>query len=127
MKLEERLLRYRKNSNLTQEDVADKLDVTRQTISNWENGTAIPSVVKAQELMELYGETLNDLMLSVDEEPILQSFLGKEVKIIKEDETIKGKIVKIDSQWITLNYSDKKGEVTKVVNIESIHAIVEVQ
>ena len=77
--------------------------------------------------MDLYGETLNDLMLSVFEEPILNSLLDKEVRIIKEDETIRGKIVKIDSQWITLNYSDKKGEVTKVVNIESIHAIVEVQ
>ena len=127
MKLEDRLLRYRKNADLTQEDVADKLNVTRQTISNWENGTAIPSVVKAQELMELYGETLNDLMLTVNEEPILQSFLGKEVSIVEGYRTIKGKIVKVDSQWITLNYSDKKGEVTKVVNIESIHAIVEVQ
>lgn len=38
MKLNERMLSLRKNQKLSQEDLANKLNVTRQTISNWELG-----------------------------------------------------------------------------------------
>lgn len=38
MKLNERMLNLRKSNNLSQEDLANKINVTRQTISNWELG-----------------------------------------------------------------------------------------
>ena len=38
MKISSQIKKYRLESNLSQEELADKIFVTRQTISNWENG-----------------------------------------------------------------------------------------
>ena len=43
MKLEEKLLRLRKQHGLSQQEMADELAVSRQTISKWETGITIPS------------------------------------------------------------------------------------
>lgn len=65
MKLGEKLLNLRKVKQLSQEDVAYKLDVTRQTVSKWEMDQSIPDLDKIVPLCELYGITPNEL-LSVD-------------------------------------------------------------
>ena len=60
----EKILDERKRRGLSQERLAELLDVSRQTISNWETGMAMPSTVKLKELssqldiplMELLGE-----------------------------------------------------------------------
>ena len=41
---ENRLKKLREFSNLTQKDLADKLGVTKQSVSNWENGNILPSI-----------------------------------------------------------------------------------
>ena len=43
MEIEKRLKDARAKSGLTQEQVAEKVMVSRQTISNWENGKSLPS------------------------------------------------------------------------------------
>ena len=43
MKLGEKILKYRKEQHLSQEDLAFKVDVTRQTISNWELNETMPN------------------------------------------------------------------------------------
>ncbi len=40
MKLSDKLIALRKNAGMSQEDLAEKLDVSRQAISRWENGSA---------------------------------------------------------------------------------------
>lgn len=60
--LGERLMRLRKRQGYSQQEVADKLAVTRQTISNWECNQAMPSIDKALELARLYNLSLDDLM-----------------------------------------------------------------
>lgn len=44
MEVKEILLNLRKNNNLTQEEMAKKLFVTRQAVSRWENGETVPNV-----------------------------------------------------------------------------------
>ena len=44
MDLGKKIIEMRKNSKLSQEQLAEKLDVTRQTISNWENGKFYPDI-----------------------------------------------------------------------------------
>lgn len=113
MTLEKKLYEMRKSANLTQEQVADKLNVTRQTVSNWENGTAVPSIIKAGELATLYGKTLNDFSDTQDAalSPLLKSWEGHDVEIQMEDsiQLLKGRLIEIESDWFTLQVSDKKG------------------
>ena len=42
MDIGEKILQLRKANNLTQEQLAERLDVTRQSISKWESGQAVP-------------------------------------------------------------------------------------
>lgn len=65
--LGERLLNLRKKQNLSQEEVADKLNVTRQTISKWETNQSVPDFDKIVPLCELYGITPNELFIELAE------------------------------------------------------------
>ncbi|KJS84435.1 MAG: DNA-binding protein [Peptococcaceae bacterium BICA1-8] len=54
MSLGEKLLDLRKKAGLSQEDVADKLGVSRQTVSKWETDQTVPELIKAKLLSQLY-------------------------------------------------------------------------
>ena len=45
MEIEKKLKEARTNAGLTQEQVAEKIMVSRQSISNWENGKSLPDIV----------------------------------------------------------------------------------
>ena len=61
MTLGENLQNLRKETGLSQEDVAQTLFVTRQTVSKWENNQAEPGVDNLKALADLYGVTLEQL------------------------------------------------------------------
>lgn len=62
-KMGERLLAYRKSLGLTQEQLAEKVFVTRQAVSKWERGESVPDLELLVALAELYGVTLDELVL----------------------------------------------------------------
>lgn len=62
MKLYEQLSALRKSHNYTQEQLAKKLGVTRQTISKWEMGISEPSLDMLDKIAEIYGCTIDELM-----------------------------------------------------------------
>lgn len=66
MELKERLAEVRMEHRLTQEELADKIGVTRQSISKWERGVISPSAINLIALGKLYGISLDVL---VDGEP----------------------------------------------------------
>ena len=55
------LVHLRKIKQLTQEDVADKVGVSRQAVAKWESGETVPDLEKCRLLAELFGVTLDDL------------------------------------------------------------------
>ncbi|MBR3464271.1 MAG: helix-turn-helix domain-containing protein [Clostridiales bacterium] len=55
------LVHLRKIKQLTQEDVADKVGVSRQAVAKWESGETVPDLDKCRLLAELFGVTLDDL------------------------------------------------------------------
>ncbi|MBD5390634.1 helix-turn-helix transcriptional regulator [bacterium] len=57
-----KLTNYRKKLQLTQDDVAERLFVTRQLVSKWENGTGVPSIDCLLELCKLYNTTFEDIL-----------------------------------------------------------------
>ena len=62
MSLSENLQRLRKEKGLSQEDVAQKLYVSRQSVSKWENGNAEPGVKDLTALADMFGVTLDELV-----------------------------------------------------------------
>lgn len=60
--LNERLKTLRESSNLSQEDVANKLKISRQSISKWELGDAVPDIGKLMELSKIYNVSLDYLV-----------------------------------------------------------------
>jgi transcriptional regulator with XRE-family HTH domain len=62
MSFAENLKKLRKENNLSQEELAEMMDVSRQAVTKWENGKSAPSTEKLFKLAELFGTTV-DLML----------------------------------------------------------------
>lgn len=52
----------RKSHNYTQDDLAKKLDISRQAVSKWETGTAIPDLEVLLKISKLYDITINDIL-----------------------------------------------------------------
>ena len=65
--LSEKLYKLRKNSGLSQEQLAEQLNVSRQAISKWEQGTAIPESEKLISISNYFGVTV-DYLLKEDTE-----------------------------------------------------------
>lgn len=70
MDFSEKLLTLRKGKDLTQEQLAEKMDVSRQSISKWEGGQAVPELEKIVALSEIFDVT-TDYLLKPSEIDIL--------------------------------------------------------
>lgn len=62
MDMKETLTFYRKRQGLSQIDLADALEVSRQTVSKWETGAALPSAENLLALSKLYGVSTDALL-----------------------------------------------------------------
>ena len=62
------LIQLRKLKRLTQEDIAEKLDVTRQAVAKWESGETMPDIEKSRQLAEIFEVSLDDLVNYVPQE-----------------------------------------------------------
>ena len=52
----------RKKHNYTQDELAKRLDISRQAVSKWETGSAIPDLEVLLKISKLYGITINDIL-----------------------------------------------------------------
>ena len=62
MDFAQKLRQMREKAGLTQGDLADKLDISRPAVSSWESGKIRPRLNKLQQLADLFGTTVADLM-----------------------------------------------------------------
>lgn len=62
MKLNEKILYYRKAAKLSQEELADRVGVSRQAVSKWELGESTPDVDKLLSLARAFGVTTDELL-----------------------------------------------------------------
>ena len=86
MSLGERLISFRKKLNLSQEEVAEKLGVTRQTVSKWETDQSTPDFDKIVPICELYSISTNELIKGEVEEI-------KSVDVVDNNKRTKGIII----------------------------------
>lgn len=110
--LGEKLLKLRKKFGYSQQELADKLSVTRQTISNWECGQGAPTIDKAIELASVFEISLDDLV-------------GEQVRVIVNEKKrgtnrllkqLEGKTVRIScvdmKSWMDMEFSSLDGSET---------------
>ena len=81
MKLSQAIIEIRKEKGLTQEDFAKEFNVTRQTVSNWENGKSYPDLLTLVKISDLYGYSL-DRMLREDRD--MTEAMNKSIEVGKQ-------------------------------------------
>ncbi len=67
MELGKKIYQLRKLSGMTQEQLAEKLNISRQTLSKWENGTGMPDVESVVRLSILFHTSLEELLLEEED------------------------------------------------------------
>ena len=70
---------------LTQEQVAEDLNVSRQTISNWENGKSLPDIVSIIRMSELYDLSLDELLKG---DATLLNKIERDMKVAKAENNV---------------------------------------
>ena len=75
MELKETLVYYRKRQGLSQIELAEELSVSRQTVSKWETGSALPSAENLLALSKLYGVSADALLNAERTEDVLEPAL----------------------------------------------------
>ena len=82
MKIGKKLHQARKANQMNQDEVAEKIFVSRQTISNWENEKSYPDIISIIKLSDLYHISLDDL-LKGDES--IMAHLAESTDVVKSN------------------------------------------
>ena len=90
MEIGQKLKEARMRAGFTQENIAEKLNVSRQTISNWENEKSYPDIVNVITLSDLYSISLDDL-LKGDEK--MMEHLEESTNVVKSTRKLIGAIL----------------------------------
>ena len=104
MNLGEKIKRLRKENNLSQEQLAEKLNVSRQAISKWEANKAYPDIENLILLRKIFDVTLDDLI--IDENNIRCEYINKSIDSDNNDNSDN------NDKWhnIKLNNTQKEDE-----------------
>ena len=70
MNLGETIYRLRTKAGMSQDALANALDVSRQSVSKWENNAAVPELDKLMKLSEIFGVTLDELVAVMRPHPL---------------------------------------------------------
>ena len=104
MEIGKKLKDARMKSGFTQEAVAEKINVSRQTISNWENEKSYPDIISVIELSSLYSISLDDL-LKGDER--MMEHLEESTNVVKSNQKLIGAIILILLITLSMFLPDK--------------------
>lgn len=147
--LGEKLMALRKKHGYSQQELADMISVTRQTISNWECGQGAPALDKALELARIYNISLDDLAGNdvgvVTKEKknrdnhVLKSLIGKTVRLECSDMDLlleagfdmgangKVRLLDVNDEWLRIEYTRTKEnslfQKEKVINLIELSAV----
>ena len=142
MEIGKKIADTRKELGITQVELADKMAVTRQTVSRWESGAALPDVEKISQIATILNVSCDyllkdDVENSVEEKTnnnstitrLFQNLAGKNVKISfyddEEDYELLDKVCKveeIEGNWVKVTFENKH-KITKLVAVSSVLSI----
>ena len=85
----ERLYELRNKKNISQEDLAEVLDVSRQSIPKWENDKAYPEMTRLLFMSEYFDVSLDYLMRGIDkednDEKVTEKYKTKNILLVQND------------------------------------------
>lgn len=132
----EKIYQLRKEFSYSQEEVAERLQVSRQTISNWENGTAQPALDKAVELSNLFQVSLDELVgkivgKSKPTSPLLSDLVGQTITIflvpssdawtsVSRTEVTACEVIAVSEHSLKVIVSEKKQRIERVFMLRDI-------
>ena len=88
MELGTKLKNAREKLNMSQENVADKIGVSRQTLSSWENEKTYPDIISLINLSNLYSVSLDTLLKEQDKQSGYVDYIDKAIGVIKNKQKI---------------------------------------
>jgi transcriptional regulator with XRE-family HTH domain len=136
-KLGSKIAQKRKDLGLTQTDFAEKLNVTRQTVSRWEAGTVLPDIDKIPDIALILDVSCDYLLKDENEEErqnatdaisrLLMDAKGKTVVLsFFEDEAdidlynTPCRIIDFEGNWMKVEAKTKKGTIEKLIPVSSV-------
>ena len=140
MNIGKKISSARRELGITQVELAEKMSVTRQTVSRWESGTALPDVEKVSQIASILNVSCDYLLneeaissnVDTNEQSIsrlLENLIGKKVKLNfyedEEDFDLLDESCKIESfqgNWVKVTLEGKK-KVCKLIALSSILSI----
>lgn len=138
MNINEKILLLRKKEGLSQEKLAEKLNVTRQTVSNWEAGQTTPDILQAKEISKIFNISLDDLTenkleleLKDNSNNILKNLIDKECLLLLDEDYVdiymnyntKVKVIDVNNSFIKVEYMQGKQLINKLIDIDIITSI----
>lgn len=81
MEIGNKILELRKQNNLSQEVLSEKVEVARQTISKWELGETSPDLKQSKKLSEVFNVSLDELVGNEIKEILVEKISNTEKKI----------------------------------------------
>ena len=131
MTLGNKIVELRKKQNLTQEQLSEKLGVTRQTLSNWEKGITNPDIIQAKNIASFFKITLDDLTdnkleINCSKKNILCNLVNKNCNLdmLSDDyNEVFGKVCTIleaNDEFVKFSFKDKSKVIEKLVDINLI-------
>ncbi len=99
MKLSEKIIYLRKKNGMSQEDLANELNVSRQTVSRWEVGSVLPDALNILNLSKLFDVTADYLLNDEYEEPFS---LKAKMSARKKQCIIGGTLLGISFLWFSI-------------------------
>ena len=136
-KLGFKIAEKRKSLGITQIAFAEKMHVTRQTVSRWEAGTAMPDIDKIGEIADILGVSCDYLLKDEAAESraaqpkdtgrLLKSLTGKTVQLAFFDEEADPdlfrtpcRIMDFEGSWMRVTADTKKGRIEKLIPLSSV-------
>ena len=139
MVIGKKITELRKKFGFTQEYLAEKIGVTRQTLSNWESNITSPDLNQASQLCKELKININDLLdnnLEVDVKDnsnnILNKIVGKNVYITFDYDNYydidiayqtKVNVLSVSNEFIKIEINKGKEKITKLIDINLIESI----
>ncbi|MBQ5333678.1 MAG: helix-turn-helix domain-containing protein [Oscillospiraceae bacterium] len=115
--MESNLKRLRKQSGLSQEQVAEKLNVSRQAVAKWESGDSLPDIYNCRALADLYDITIDSLFDAVTDKK-KKDFHPKGKHIFGAVKVGKDGMIKLPKKAMKV-FDLKEGETLLVLGDES--------
>ena len=139
-KLGDKIAQKRKDLGMTQELFAEKMGVTRQTVSRWETGSVMPDVDKIGDIASLLGVSCDYLLKDEMEEEgtrapkgVSRLLLSAKGKIVRfsffEDEAdidlfnADCEILEFEGNWMRVAVKTKKGRIEKLIPVSCVSSM----